>query len=327
MKFKVIVTGKPIADSAVELLKSHDIELIALPTYTPSNELARLIADIQASGIILRTGEITEEVIAASAKMRVIAKHGVGVDNINLGAASARQIPVMITQDANTRAVSEHALAMMMSLYKHILPLKGRMCDGLWDKATHRGTELTGKHLGLIGRGAIALDLVKLVQPFGMKVSCYVRSVSDSPSLQGINQLTDLNELLQISDVVSVHCPLNEKTRKLLDRNSFQLMKRSAILINTARGGIIDEDALVEALSSGEIAGAGLDCFELEPTGKENPLLALSNVITTPHIGFATHDSLDRMGMITAENIISVLVNQSPIIEHIVNSEFLETKN
>ncbi len=322
MKFKVIVTGKLIAHDAVERLKSHGIELIPVAPYTPSNDLAKIVHDHQASGIIVRTGKITEEVISASKNMQVIAKHGVGIDNINLEAASDKGIPVMITQNANTRAVSEHALAMIMSLLKHILPLKAHMCNGLWDKATHRGTELTGKHLGLIGRGAIALDLVKLVQPFGMKVSCFVRSVSDSPSLDGINQLTDLNELLQEADIVSIHCPLNSETKNLIDTEKLQKMKSTAILINTARGGIIDEAALLKALTSGVIAGAGLDCFELEPTNKENPLLALSNVIATPHIGFATHDSLDRMGMIAAENIISALIRQSPIASHIVNSEY-----
>lgn len=319
MKHNVIVTGKAIADDAVALLKAHDIEVIPTEPYMPTEELIQVVRDKQASGMIIRVGQITKEVIEASPKMKVIAKHGVGVDNIDLDAAKELGIPVMVTGEVNTRSVSEHALTMILSLFKNMQRLQNRMHAGHWDKATHRGIELTGKHLVLIGKGAIALDLARLVKPFDMKISAYVRAISDSPLLDGIEQSTDLDGLLQDADIVSLHCPLNDATRQMFSAEQFKLMKPSSIIINTARGGIIDESALIEALKTGEIGGAGLDCFETEPTCADNPLFDMTNVLASPHIGFATHESLQRMGQIVADNIIAVLESKELPVHYIVN--------
>ncbi|MEE4146474.1 MAG: hydroxyacid dehydrogenase [Halieaceae bacterium] len=319
MGHKVIVTGKAIADDAVALLSEYDIEVISTTPYMPTEELIEVIKAHQASGLIVRVGKISKDVIDASPNMRVIAKHGVGVDNIDLGRSSELGIPVMVTAGVNTRSVSELALTMILSLYKQIYSLQSRMRAGHWDKACYRGTELTGKHLALIGRGAIARDLAGLVKPFDMKVTAYVREVRDDPELEGIYQSTDMDAVLSDADIVSLHCPLNETTRQLFGAEQFKRMKNSAIIINTARGGIVDEAALLAALRNGDIAGAGLDCFETEPTTSENPLFALPNVLVSPHISFATHESLQRMGLSVARNIIAVLEGKELPVQNVVN--------
>jgi len=317
---KVIITGHALADEAASLLRENGVEAILIPPYTASNEISAIVGREEADAILVRMGDITSSVIDASPKLKVITKHGVGVNNIDINAATKRKIPVMITPGANTRSVAEHALAMILLLTKRLITLDFNLRQGKWEKTTFKGTELTGKSLGIIGYGSIGRELVELVQPFRMKIYAYDPALKkgDIPEL-----VDDIQLLYQNSDVISLHCPLTNSTRGLIGKKQLKSMKSSAVLINTARGGLIKEDDLAWALENGEIAGAGLDSFEVEPPPINTPLWNAPNLLVTPHVGAVTKESLRNMGMQAVANILSVFDSRTIDKSCVVNREVL----
>lgn len=304
MAATIIVTGAALARPAMELAERRGARIITLAPYTPPAEIAALAAAERADAIIVRAAHVTEEVFAAAASLKVIVKHGIGVDTIDLASATRHRIPVLITHGANAQSVAEHAFGLMFAVMRQTAWLDSRMRAGHWDKATSFGRELSGKSLGVVGLGSIGSALIELVRPLHMTVRGYDPFFRGK--LDGVELVDDLDTLLRDSDIVSLHIPLTAENRNLFDAGRLGLMKRSAILINTARGGLIDHEALGAALTNGALTGAGLDCFPSEPP-KDNPLAGLPNVVMTPHVGANTREAAERVGVRAIEQALDVV--------------------
>ena len=306
MKRKVLITGPTLSSDALIYANSHDIQLIPTEPYIAKDEMQKLIHDEQPDAIIVRTGKLTRDMIFASNNLKVIAKHGVGFDTIDTQAAAERKVPVTIAVGANAQSVAEHAFALMFNVARQVTWLDQRIRDGHWDKSTANGVELYGKTLGLIGLGAIGNILMELVDPLKMKVKVYDPFLQNLPELEYVEQEHDFQKLIETSDIISLHCPLTVDNKHLFSHVQFEKMKRSSILINTARGELIDQSALVDALKNNKIAGAGLDTFSTEPPEKDNPLWELPNLVVTPHIGANTSDSRNRVGLLALQQIVTI---------------------
>jgi D-3-phosphoglycerate dehydrogenase len=321
-RFRVVITGSSIASEAMELLlKTCSVENTE-PHLSPS-ELAAKLRHNETDGLLVRMGKITEEVIRASAHLRVIAKHGTGVDNIDVEAATELRIPVLVTPFANYESVAEHVLGLMLALAKDIPRLDARMRKGHWDKPRYRGTELQGKTLGLIGFGRIGRRVRELVAPFHMRVLAYDPFLQPEQFPSEVTRVRKFDELLKRADIVSLHCPLTDQTRHLIGEDELRTMKETAWLINTARGEIVDEEALIRALEKGEIAAAGIDTFSVEPPGDIEALSKAGKTVLTPHIAGITEASFERMGIEAARNILTVLGGKKPDSECLVNPQIL----
>jgi len=309
--FTVVVTGPSIAQEALALL-SQTCRVEFTEPYVKPPDLIQKLERTRADALIVRTGKITREVIKASPHLKVIAKHGIGVDNIDVDAASAAKIPVLISASANYESVAEHALGLMLALAKDIPRLDQRIREGHWDKTSYRGVELFKKTLGLVGFGRIGRRVQELVAPLQMKVLVYDPFV-DSPRIPpGVVRVEKLEDLLSSADIVSLHCPLIPQTRNLIGQRELGMMKKSAWLINTARGEVVDEEALVAALQAGVIAGAGLDTLRKEPPEDFNALARAGRVVLTPHVAAGTEEAYARMGLEAAQNVLTVLEGKQP---------------
>mgnify|MGYP000200465730 CR=1 FL=1 len=324
--YRVVATGDSLAPEAMKILEGTCRVVFAGPYPDPS-KLAELLRLEGAQGLILRTGRVTAEVLRASPALKVVAKHGVGVDSIDVPAATAARIPVLISATANFQSVAEHTLGLMLCLAKDIPRMDGRMRQGFWDKTQYRGTELFRKTLGLVGFGEIGRRLSQLVAPLQMRVLIFDPYVPPESMPPGIERMSSLEPLLEEADIVSLHCPLTEKTRNLIGKKELRRMKKTSFLINTARGGIVDEEALIAALREGEIAGAGIDTFRKEPPDDLRQLCEAGKLVLTPHIAAATHEAVARMGIEAARNILAVLENREPDRRTLVNPEVLGRKN
>ena len=301
-KFHVIVTGPEVAEEAEKLLsKTCSVEFTE--PYMDPAKLAEKVKNEKADALLVRMCKITEEVIQASPQLRVIAKHGTGVDNIDIAAASRLKIPVLKAADSNFQSVAEHALGLMLALAKDINTVDARLRTGHWDKARYRGVELSNKTLGIIGFGRIGRRLSQIVAPLNMKILAYDPYVTAEMMPPEIEKKERLEELLAYADIVTLHCPLTDETRYIIGERELETMKSTAWLINAARGKIVDEKALSRALKKGEIAGAGIDTFEQEPPEDIEPLARSGKTVLTPHIAGVTVESYIRMGVGAAENI------------------------
>ena len=309
---RILVSHTRIAEKAIRLLNQHDIDVFFSPPYEPSDVVARRAADLGIDGLMVRQGRITEEVIAASPKLKVIAKHGVGVDNVDIAAAARRNIPVLRAMGSNSRAVAEHAIALAMTLIKEILPLDRAVKGGEWPKPTFIGKDVLGATIGLVGYGGIGRETARMAEALGMKVVVHDPFAPESAASDGFAVASDLDAMLPALDVLSIHCPLTSATRDLIDARRLGLMKKTAVVVNTARGGIVNEADLAQALADGIVAGAALDSFASEPPPSDSPLWALGTLVATPHIGGVTHGSADAMAVIAAQHIISVLDGNAP---------------
>ncbi|MCL4424060.1 MAG: phosphoglycerate dehydrogenase [Firmicutes bacterium] len=267
-----------------------------------SEELAELIRD--ADAVIVGNDKVDAAAIGAAQRLKVISRYGVGFDNIDLVAASARGIVVTNTPGANDNSVADFAMALILACARGIPTATGLVKGGEWTRVF--GVEVWQKTLGVIGVGRIGRGVVHRAGGFNMKVLCY--DVIKKEQWAKTNRVTYacLEEVLQQSDFVTVHVPLLPSTRGLISRRELGMMKPSAYIINTARGGIVDEDALYEALVSGKIAGAALDVLEREPA-TDSPLVKLDNVLITAHMGGYTRDAVRNMGVMAAQNVVDVL--------------------
>jgi D-3-phosphoglycerate dehydrogenase len=323
--YSVVVTGDSLAPEAMKLLEGTCRIVFAGPYPDPA-KLAQLLRQEKAQGLILRTGKATADVIQASPDLKVVSKHGVGFDSIDVPAATALRIPVMISATANFESVAEHALGLMLCLAKDIPRMDGRMHQGFWDKTQYRGVELFRKTLGLIGFGRIGRRVSQLAAPLQVKILIsdpYIPKESIPPEIW---RVSPLENLLKEADIVSFHCPLTEETRNLIGKKELGRMKKTAWLINTARGGIVDEEALISALREGEIAGAALDTFRLEPPEDLRRLCEAGKLVLTPHIAAATDAAVTRMGVEAAQNTLAVLEGKLPDKNSMVNPEILGTE-
>lgn len=309
---RILVTHHRIDGAGIALLNNHDIDVYFSPPYDPSDVVAARVAELAVDGIMVRQGRIDARVIAASPKLRVIAKHGVGVDNIDLAAAAARGVPVLRSMGSNSRAVAEHSIALALMQLKEIQPLDAAVKAGEWPKPSFIGKDIQGATIGLVGYGGIGRETARLADALGMEVVVHDPHAARNAETDGFAAAGDLDAMLPLVDILSLHCPLTGATRNLIDARRLMLMKSTAVLVNTARGGLVDETALARALVDGVIAGAALDSFAVEPPPADNPLWQLPTLTATPHIGGVTSGSVRNMAMIAAQHIISVLEGDAP---------------
>jgi len=306
MRSKVLVTPRSFKlDSvAITLLQEAGFEIRWNPHNRPltEKELLHELTDVE--GIIIGVDPLTARVINEAKSLRVISKYGVGLDNIDISAATARGILVTVTPGANAISVAELTIGLMLSVARQI-PLADKLVrEGSWPRVV--GHELYGKVLGLVGMGRIGREVAKRAYAFGMRILAFDK-VQDKEFAECYNvEYTDLDDLLARSDFVSIHLPLDDSTRNLLDEGRLRKMKPEAFLINTSRGGILDEKALVRALTCGWIAGAALDVYAEEPP-TDLELKRLSNVVLTPHMGAHTQEAISRMAQQAARNLIDAL--------------------
>lgn len=309
---RILVSHVTIAPSAVKLLNEHDIDVFFSPPYTPSNQVAARCAELAIDAIMVRQGQINAEVINASPRLKVIVKHGVGVDNVDIAAAAARGVPVLRSMGSNALAVAEHTITLALTLLKQIPALDTAVKGGGWPKPTFIGRDIAGSTIGLVGFGAIGRETGRLSQALGMRVVVLDPHAPEAVRQSGFEVVESLDELLALADIVSLHCPLTNETRNLINAERFAQMKPDALLVNTARGGIIDEAALIDALRDKRIGGAALDSFAVEPPPADSPLWGLENLIVTPHVAGVTKGSAIQMAEIAARHIISVLDGNPP---------------
>ncbi|HEV7260397.1 MAG TPA: hydroxyacid dehydrogenase [Bosea sp. (in: a-proteobacteria)] len=309
---RVLVTHDRLAETAIHLLNAHDVDVFFSPAYAPSEQVAQRAAELQVDALIVRQGRVDEAIIAASPRLRVIAKHGVGVDNIDLRAAAARDIPVIRAMGSNSRAVAEHTIALALTLLKEIPRLDGAVKAGGWPKPSFIGRDIAGTVIGLIGFGSIGQHVARMAQGLGMPVVLHDPHAREAIARFGAECERELDDLIAEADIVSLHCPLTNATRDLLDARRFGLMKPTSFVVNTARGALINEAALCAALQDGRIAGAALDSFAVEPPAKDSPLWTLPNLIGTPHIAGVTAGSAKSMAEIAARHVIAVLDGEKP---------------
>ena len=303
---KVLVTAATVSELAQNLLREGGVEPVFMNTPIDEDMLIGALAQPDVAAVLLRgSPPFTERVFASARGLKIVAKHGAGVDSVDLASATRHGIAVMVAGGANADAVAEHALAMMLSLVRELPQFDRSTRLGAWRNLDYLVRDFRVRTVGIVGFGQIGERTARLAQACGAQVVIHNRSKITPPA--GMAFEPDLGSLLECADIVSLHCPLTARTRGMMGAAQFARMKPGSLLTNTARGPVIDEPALVEALKNGPLAGAGLDTFAEEPVDPANPLLALPNVLVTPHVAAATTDAAARMGTIAANNIISYL--------------------
>jgi D-3-phosphoglycerate dehydrogenase len=312
MAEKILVTNATIAGPARALIAARGAEVLFLPISTPLDELRRVVAREQVDAIISRTLRIDAATMDASPRLKVISKHGTGVDNIDIEAATARGIAVLFALAGNARSVAEHTLALILALAKRLVPLDVEMRRGSWPREGYLGLEIAGKRLGLVGFGNIGRLVAPLAQAFGMRVMVYDPYVAPDVVPPGIERCRVLGDLLTAADIVSLHCPLTAENENMVDARLLSLMKKTALLVNTARGPLVDVEALVDALDAGQLAGAALDVLPQEPPPADSRLLGRDDVILTPHTGFYSEESMIDLQTKAAQQVALVLSGKEP---------------
>ncbi|WP_347557366.1 NAD(P)-dependent oxidoreductase [Robbsia sp. KACC 23696] len=298
----VLVTAADLAPQALALL--DDFEIVFAGRQPTEDEIVALCETHKPAAIIVRYGKVNARIMDAAVGLQVISKHGSGIDVIDQEAAAQRGIAVRAAVGANAAAVAEHAWAQILACAKAVPSLDQRMRAGHWDKSTHKSVELDGRTLGLIGLGAIGKRVAAIGLAFGMRVLAYDPFAKSAPDEV---TLVDLDTLYASSDVISLHCPLTDSNRRMVNRAAFARFKRRAILVNTARGGLIDEAALIDALADGTLRCAALDSFDVEPMIVPHPFRDIANLILSPHIGGVSDAAYVNMGTRAASNVIAVL--------------------
>ena len=303
----VVLTDDTIHRAAIDLL-APTCELRVLRAYPPEAELAAACADAQ--GILARLGTVTRRVIEQAPRLVIIARHGVGVDAVDLAAATARGVIVTTTGSENAAAVAEYTFALLLALLRKVTAADRGMRQGEWSRNPLVGVELDGRTLGIIGLGAIGRRVARQGLGFGMRVLAYDPHLADSgdPAVE----LVSFARLLSEADVVTVHTRLTPETAGLLDARAFAAMKSSAYFVNTARGEIVDEAALIRALQSNAIAGAALDAYAEEPLPAASLLRQLDNVLLSPHVAGQTGEALMRVAVCAAESILDEFAGRRP---------------
>ncbi len=301
---KVLISDK-LSPEAVAIFHNRGVEVDVKPGLTPA-ELREIIGAYD--GLAIRSAtKVTKELLEVATNLKVVGRAGIGVDNVDLKSATARGVIVMNTPHGNSITTAEHAIAMMFALARQIPEATASTKAGRWEKNRFMGTELTGKVLGLIGAGNIGSIVADRAQGLHMRVVAYDPYLSEKRALDmGVEKL-ELDDLLARADFITLHTPLTDATRNILSREALAKCKRGVRIINCARGGLIDEAALADALREGQVGGAALDVFEVEPA-KESPLFAFENVVCTPHLGASTHEAQENVALHVAEQISDYLL-------------------
>jgi len=305
-RYKVLVV-EPIHEEGLQLLRARpDLEVELLESTAEADILAHLR---DAAAVTLRAGRLPARLVEQAPQLRVVARHGVGYDNVDVAALTARGIPLTITSDANAISVAEHTLFLLLAVANRGLRNDRETRRGNWAiRGLGDRLELFGRRLLILGFGRIGREVAARCAAFGMEVRVFDPYVeADAIGRAGYGHVEDVRAALPEADVVSVHLPLTPETRGMIGEAELKALPASAIVLNTARGGIVDEAALVRALRDGRIAGAGLDVFEQEPPPAEHPLFGLDNVVLSPHAAGMTRESAVRMAISTARSVIEAL--------------------
>ncbi|MBO9580819.1 MAG: hydroxyacid dehydrogenase [Sphingobium sp.] len=314
----IAIFGRALAPKAMALAQRAGVRVTTTDSYLRGADLNEFMARERPDAIILRLGEVTDAAMACSPNLKIVAKHGVGYDTIDIEAANRRGVLVTIARGGNTISVAEHALALMLGVARGIAHLDARIRGGHWDKATYLGTELNGKTLGIVGYGAIGHALANICKALGMGVVVYDPALPASVQIYH-PRVDTLDELLANADVISLHCPLTPATRNMISTPQLEKMRKGAILINTARGGLIDIEALTEALATGVIGGAGLDTFPAEPPQLSAEMTALTNLVVSPHVGASTVEAGERVGVLAMTLVLDCLAGRPVDSAYVVN--------
>ena len=282
--------------------------------------LEEAVRRVDPAVIVSEYAKITPRIVAAGANLKGIVVWGVGFDHVDVGSASAKGVYVVNTSGSNAESVAEHAFALIFSLSRHLPQFDGLVRSGLWTTREETGLpakllpqDLAGKTLGVVGLGSVGRRVAGMGKGFGMNVIAHDPYVgADSAKRLGV-KLTNLPNLLKQSDIVTLHLALSKDTKGMIGPKQLSLMRRTALLVNTSRGAVVDEDALIKAIRSKKIAGAGLDVFEREPIAAENPLLSLDNVVLTPHCAGMSREAMDATSLAVSREAVRILRGELPV--------------
>ncbi|MBI4358787.1 MAG: phosphoglycerate dehydrogenase [Candidatus Omnitrophica bacterium] len=317
--YKVLVSD-PLGNGGLSILKKEPRIGVDVKTGLGESELKEIVAKYDA--IVVRSStHLTKEIIQKAKRLKVIGRAGVGVDNVDLEAATKQGVIVMNTPEGNTISTSEHTMSLLLALARNIPQAHAHVREGEWKRSKFIGTELHGKVLGVIGFGRIGREVAMRANAFGMRVLAYDPFIAKENLRQLGVEFTDLDSLLKAADFVTLHVPLTDATQNMINEKILRIMKRGVSIINCARGGLVDEEALYQAIKSGHVRGAALDVFEKEPPGK-NALLQLDQVIATPHLGAATQEAQESVGISVAQQVIDALLERG--IRNAVNLPSLD---
>ena len=321
---RVLVSGWPLLPEAEAHLKEAGLEVFVTKPTPDQAEMIRCLSEVSPDALVVRTGGVDAACFDAAPDLKMIANHGAGYDDIDVAEATRRHVPVFAAPGRNAISVAEHVFALLLAVRKQLPQHDHLIRAGQWRPAEPMTGELYGTTLGIVGFGAIGESVAKLALAFGMHVIAF------DPGRQAVwpervTKCNTIEELLKQSDSISLHVPLTFKTHNLIDADALLKMKTGAILINASRGGVVDEQALVNALDTGKLYGAGLDTFETEPPQVDTAIIQHDRVVLTPHIAGVTPESALRMSMCCAENVVDFL-RTGNACRDLVNPDFLQAK-
>lgn len=305
-KFKILAADK-LAEEGLDFVRSQpDAELISKPNIS-EDELAAIVGGYD--GLIVRSGvNVTAKVLANCGRLKAVARAGVGVDNIDLEAATAKGVLVMNSAEASTITTAEHAFALMMALMRNIGPAYKTMAEGGWDRQKFQGRQLSGKTLGVVGFGRIGRTVAERALAFGMQVAAYDPFFNAQTAMDGsVKMYQAFDLLLPHADILTFHVPLNDQTRGMLNDQTFALCRQGVLVVNASRGGIVDEAALLKAVESGQCGGAALDVFADEPPPPDSPLRHHQRILVTPHLGASTVEAQRAVSVDAAASLLAYL--------------------
>ena len=324
MQVPKVLVADPVSQRGVEELSSGGALEVVVKTGLPEAEIIKIIPEFSALVVRSQT-KVTAAVLEAASQLKVVGRAGVGVDNVDVDAATKRGVIVMNTPGGNTVSTAEHAFSLLVSIARSIPQADASVKAGKWDRKKYEGVELYDKTLGILGMGRIGSEIARRAIAFGMRVVAYdpYLSVSKARSLQ-VELIEQIDELLPRCDFLTMHMPLTEETRHMIDARRLGLCKKGIRIVNCARGGLIDETALGEALKSKQVAAAALDVFEVEPPPAEFPLRSLENIVFTPHLGASTAEAQENVGIEIAQAIRAALLEGE--IRNAVNMPSIDAK-
>lgn len=311
-----ILVSDALSEEGLSILRKAGLEVDFRPDIS-QEEIAQIIENYD--GLVIRSRTtVTPEILNNAKKLKVIGRAGVGLDNVDVPLSTEKGIIVMNTPNGNTISTAEHTMAMMTSLARSIPQADRGMHEGRWEKKKFIGVELYNKTLGVCGFGRIGSEVARRAQAYGMKILAYDPFINEEVvKRMGVTKAT-VDEICQQADFITVHSPLNDQTRGILNKERFAMMKKGVRVLNCARGGIVDESALLEALENGTVAGAALDVFEVEPLPEDHPFRKMDNVIMTPHLGAATSEAQEGVSRDVAEQIVDLFTGN--LIRNAINA-------
>ena len=321
---RILITADRIGDVGMEILEDRGFEVINSKEQATEEELCEAAERYQVDVIIVRRAKVGPRLMDASSNLKGIVKTGVGLDAIDVNAATERKLIICNGAGVNAQAVAELAFSLVLSLVRNIGPVDSGTKLGEWPRATYQVRGLQGAVFSIIGLGNIGRRVAAMARPFGVRLCAYSPNAPKDSFKPDIRNIYSLEEILTISDVVSLHTPARPNNYRLYNAKMFSLMKPTAFFINTGRGSLVDESALTQALMDGTIGGAGLDVFDPEPIEPNNPLLKAPNLLVTPHVSSRTFGVIDRTAERAARSACQIIDNERPDSAYLVNPEIFK---